>query len=136
MRALNRARAAMLRDLQEEYQVFRFIRRGGKILTNLVPDTESQGRVGSISRRIRRELAVFSGTRESFSRLASLAFSLSGGKRFEKYLEEKFAVKRGIRPDSWPLFFAEYSWRYSHRTLTIEQQIAEIIRLLKKQKLE
>lgn len=131
MRALSRVRSAMLRDLQNEIPVFGLLRWGGEVLANLVPESKAAIMIPSISRRIKKQVSVFSGPRKSLSRLADRALSIGGGKRFERYLEEKLSVKRGIRENRWPLFFAEYLWRYKHRDLTVNQQISEVMRLMK-----
>lgn len=131
MRALSRVRFAMLRNMQNEIPVLGLLRRGSKALANLVPEVKTPRLVPSISRGIKRGVGAFTGPRKSFSRIAARALSLGGGKRFEKYLEDKISVKRGIRGDRWPLFLAEYLWRYQHRDLTDEQQIDEIMQLLK-----
>ncbi len=133
--------------------VFLILYRGGKVWANLVSDVEAQILTSLIARRVRRGLTVFSDTWKSFSDIAAKGYvyhlvgqsqpeqvNLKGNyinklESFGRYLKTNLPVKGGIRRHRWPLYLAEYGWRYNHRNLTIDQQIHEIIQLLKNQNL-
>ncbi len=50
---------------------------------------------------------------------------------FSGYLRRQLGGRGGIRRDRWPLYLAEYMWRYNARELPQEQQVRELMRLLR-----
>lgn len=50
---------------------------------------------------------------------------------FWGYLKRQLAGRGGIRRERLPLYLAEYVWRYNSHQLTQEQQVRELLRLLK-----
>ena len=50
---------------------------------------------------------------------------------FWGYLRRQLAGRGGIRRERLPLYLAEYVWRFNSRQLTQEQQVRELLRLLK-----
>lgn len=50
---------------------------------------------------------------------------------FSGYLRRQLGGRGGIRRERWPLYLAEYVWRYNVRKLPQEQQVRELVKLLR-----
>ena len=53
-------------------------------------------------------------------------------KGFLGYLRRHLGGRGGIRRQRVPLYLAEQAWRYNHRQLSQQQQIEELLKVLKK----
>jgi transposase-like protein len=75
-------------------------------------------------------------------RLYRLAQSGSGAARFGQvesfwsYLQRRLKAKGGIRRQHLGLYLAEYAWRYNHRRLEPAEQLREILKLVRRARVE
>jgi transposase-like protein len=56
---------------------------------------------------------------------------INGLEGFWGYLKRRLAAKGGIRRERLPIYLAEYVWRFNHRRLTRDQQVHQLMELLK-----
>lgn len=123
--------------------------RGGQVWAQVVPDVEAQTLLPLIRRRVKRGSVVCSDTWKSYTGIATKGYvhrlvdhgqgqftrshgtHINGLEGFWGYLKRRLAAKGGIRRERLPLYLAEYVWRYNHRRLSREQQIQQLIKLLK-----
>lgn len=50
---------------------------------------------------------------------------------FWSYLERRISSRSGVRRERVRLYLAEYIWRYTHRALSQDQQVHELIKLIR-----
>ena len=56
---------------------------------------------------------------------------INGLEGFWGYLKRRLAAKGGIRRERLPLYVAEYVWRYNHRRMSPDQQVTQLLKLLR-----
>jgi len=128
--------------------VFGILCRGGKVWAKVVPDVEAQTLLPLIHRRVKRGSTIYSDTWKSYTGIAAKGYvhrlvdhgkgeyadrhgnHINGLEGFWGYLKRRLAAKGGIRRTRLPLYLAEYVWRYNHRSLTVDQQIDKLMKLL------
>ena len=50
---------------------------------------------------------------------------------FWSYLERRLVSRRGVRRERVRLYLSEHIWRYTHRALSQEQQVSELLKLIR-----
>ena len=131
--------------------VFGILCRGGQVWAQIVPDVEAKTLLPLIRRRVRRGSIVCSDTWLSYTGIAAKGYvhrlvehgqgqyartrgtHINGLEGFWGYLKRRLAAKGGIRRERLPLYLAEYVWRYNHRRLSRDQQVQELMKLLRQE---
>lgn len=129
--------------------VFGILCRGGQVWAQVVPDTAARTLHRLIRRRVRRGATICSDTWRGYTGIATKGYvhrlvdhsrgyvaypksgyHINGLEGFWGYCKRRLAAKGGIRRERWPLYLAEYVWRYNHRRLSVDQQVQQLMRLL------
>lgn len=92
-------------------------------------DTLARGS-GLRGQRLKQALAMVSGSMEQvfppeFRRRIEI------DKEFWSYLERRLVSRRGVRRERVRLYLSEHIWRYTHRALSQEQQVSELLKLIR-----
>ncbi len=129
--------------------VFGILCRGGQVWAQVVPDVEANTLLPLIRRRVRRGSIVCSDTWLSYTGIAAKGYvhrlvehgkgeyarrsghHINGLEGFWAYLKRRLAAKGGIRRERLPLYLAEYVWRYNHRRLSRQQQVQQLMKVLR-----
>ena len=128
--------------------VFGILCRNGQVWAQVVPDIRRDTLQTLIRRRVRRGSIVCSDTLGGYTGIATKGYvhrlvahgqgqyrsgpgtHINGLEGFWGYLKRRLAAKGGIRRERVPLYLAEYVWRYNHRTLSVDEQVQQLMRLL------
>lgn len=128
--------------------VFGILCRGGQVWARVVPNVEARTLWPLIRGHVQRGSTIYSDTWKSYTGIATKGYvhrlvhhtkgnygsgknHINGLEGFWGYLKRRLTAKGGIRRDQLPLYLAEYVWRYNHRRLTRDQQVQQLMRLLK-----
>lgn len=129
--------------------VFGILCRKGQVWAQVVFNISRATLQGLIQRRVERGSVVCSDTLESYTGIAANGYvhrvvahrkgqystpeghHINGLEGFWGYLKRRLAAKGGIRKQRLPLYLAEYVWRYNHRNLSVEEQVKQLVTLLK-----
>jgi transposase-like protein len=131
--------------------VFGILCRGGKVWAQVVPNISRATLQGLIRRRVEPGSIVWSDTLSSYTGIATKGYvhrlvkhipqhhqygsgerHINGLEGFWGYLKRRLAAKGGIRKARLPLYLAEYVWRYNHRNISLDEQVKQLMQLLKK----
>lgn len=118
LRALTVVRRAMTRTIPPE------LRGMVEIIDTLARETGFKGK------RLQRALTTVSRSMEQvfppdFRRRIEI------DEEFWSYLERRISSRSGVRRERVRLYLAEYIWRYTHRALSPEQQVHELLKLIR-----
>jgi len=132
--------------------VFGILCRGGKVWAQVVPNISRATLQGLIRRRVEPGSTVWSDTLGSYTGIATKGYvhrlvkhipqnhqygsgerHINGLEGFWGYLKRRLAAKGGIRKERLPLYLTEYVWRYNHRKNSLDEQVKQLMQLLKKQ---
>lgn len=133
--------------------VFGIYCRNGKVWAEIVDDIESETLLPLIEKRVRKKSVVCSDTWKGYTGIAGHGYvhrmvkhsdgefsdgkgtHINGLEGFWGYLKRKLASKGGIRKERLWLYLGEYVWRYNNRTLTVNQQVSELMKLIKNRRM-
>lgn len=133
--------------------VFGIYARKGTVWAEIVDDVEAKTLQPLIKKQVRKGSTICSDTWKGYTGLATKGYvhrlvehskgeysdkkgtHINGLEGFWGYLKRKLAAKGGIRRERLALYLGEYVWRYNHRSLSVNEKVIRLIKLLNKRRI-
>lgn len=129
--------------------VFGIYARGGIVWAEFVDDVHADTLQPLIRKQVKRGSTVCSDTWKGYTGIATQGYvhrlvkhgegeysdgkgtHINGLEGFWGYLKRKLAAKGGVRRERLGLYLGEYVWRYNNRKLSVDQQVNNLMKLLR-----
>lgn len=131
--------------------VFGIYARDGTVWAELVDDTKAKTLQPLITKQVRSGSTICSDTWKGYTGIATKGYvhrlvdhnkefvnrraHVNGLEGFWGYLKRQLAAKGGIRRDRLALYLGEYVWRYNHRKLAVNEQVNNLMKLLRSRRI-
>ncbi len=127
--------------------VFGIYARNGTVWAELVDDTKAKTLQPLITGHVKSGSTICSDTWKGYTGIATKGYvhrlvdhsrefakgktHINGLEGFWGYLKRQLAAKGGIRRERLTLYLGEYVWKYNHRKLAVNEQVNNLMRLLR-----